>query len=223
MPSIINPYTKVCSGDAISTTSLGAYYKFNGDVTDSSGNGLNGTAYNTPAYVAGKYQNGIKLNGTSQYVSVSDNTLFEGSGGNISVFAWINCVDFEGPCHIAAKYSASFTGYRLVPRGGLDTLVSMGGVNISRGVGPSANTWAHLGFTYNNNVLKIYLNGVQDGTDATIGAQTIANTEIFTIGRSSQGSFGFCNGSIDELNVWQRVLSSTEVANLYNSTCPLKA
>lgn len=223
MPSIINSsILKVCTGSPISVTSLSANFKFNGDVTDSSGNGLNGTAFNSPTFVAGKYQTGIKFNGTTQYVSVADNALLEGSGGNISVFAWINCVDFEGPCHIVAKLSSGNAGYRMVPRGGLDFLVSLGGNNISRGLGPNANTWAHIGFTYNNNIAKLYLNGAQEGADATIGSVVLASSDVLAIGRSSNSSTGFCRGSIDEVNIWQRVLSAAEITNLYNSTCPLK-
>lgn len=217
MPTIINPYTKVCSGNAISVTSLGAYYKFNGDVTDSSGNGLNGTAFNTPTYVAGKYQTGIKFNGTDQYVSVPDSTFLEGSGGNISIFFWINMIDGG----YAISKDVGSTGYRVLPRPGLDWLISLGGYNISKG-NPDTNVWYHHGFTYNNNIIKVYQNGSQIGTDTTLGAVTLGNTSDLNIGRSISGS-GYIPATIDEVNIWQRVLTPTEITNLYNSTCPLKA
>lgn len=225
MPSIINPYTKVCSGDAISTTSLAAYYKFEKNVLDSSGNGLNGTAINSPTYGAGKYQNSISLNGTNQYVSVADNALLEGSGGNISVFAWINLPTHDpGPAHIVSKFAdPGYTGYRLVPRFTLDTLVSIGDANVSRGTGTPFNSWQHIGFTYNNSICKIYVNGAQEGTDANIGSRVLSNNNILAIGAATSGTSGFITGYIDEVSIWQRVLTATEVTNLYNSTCPLKA
>ena len=218
MPSIINSsILKVCTGNAISVTSLGAYFKFNGDVTDSSGNGLNGTAFNTPTYVAGKYQTGINFNGSTQYVTVPDSAFLEGSGGNISVFFWINM----GADGTAISKDPGDFGYRVFPRPGLDWLVSVGDSNISRG-NPSTGIWYHHGFTYNNNIVKIYQNGSQVGTDQAIGSKTLAGASDLNIGRSRSGS-SYISATIDELNIWQRVLSGAEITTLYNSTCPLKA
>ena len=220
MPSLINPYiAKVCTGSPISTTSLGANYKFNGDVTDSSGNGLNGTAFNSPTFVAGKYQTGINFNGTTQYVSVPDSAFLEGSGNNISIFMWINMVD-SGVAVSKQDASLPYTGYRMIPRPGLDWLVTIGDNNVSRG-GPAANIWYHHGFTYNNNIIKIYQNGAQLGADLALGSITLANGNALNIGRATSGS-GYIPATIDELNIWQRVLTPTEITDLYNSTCPLK-
>lgn len=219
MPSIINSsILKVCTGNAISVTSLGAYFKFNGDVTDSSGNGLNGTAFNTPTYVAGKYQTGINFNGTTQYVSVPDSAFLEGSSGNISVFFWANFVDGG----TAISKDGGGTGYRVLPRAGLDWLVTVGVNNCSRGVGPATGVWIHHGFTYNNSIVKIYENAVQVGTDISIGAVTLANANAMNIGRSISGG-SYIPATMDEVNIWQRVLSGAEITTLYNSTCPLKA
>ena len=218
MPSIINSsILKVCTGNAISVTSLGAYFKFNGDVTDSSGNGLNGTAFNSPTFVAGKYQTGINFNGTTQYVSVPDSAFLEGSSGNISIFFWINMVDGG----TAVSKSLGSTGYRMVPRPGSDWLVTVGGNNISRG-NPSTGVWYHHGFTYNNNIVKIYENGAQLGADQAIGAVTLSTADAMNIGRAISGS-GYIPATMDEVNIWQRVLSGAEITTLYNSTCPLKA
>ena len=217
MPSIINSsILKVCTGNAISVTSLGAYFKFNGDVTDSSGNSLNGTSFNSPTFPAGKYQTGIQFNGTDQYVSVPDSAFLEGSGGNISIFFWINMIDGG----TAISKDGGGTGYRVLPRPGLDWLVTVGPYNISRGTG-ATNVWVHHGFTYNNNIVKLYENGVQIGTDATLGAVTLANANAMNIGRSISAS-SYIPATIDEINIWQRVLSGAEITTLYNSTCPLK-
>lgn len=207
---------KPCAGiSPISLTDLGAYYNFDNNVDDSSGNGLNGTATGSPTYSPGKYEEGLTLDGTSgQYVTVTDNAKLEGSGGNISICAWLNMVDGG---HLVFKISSG-TGYRIYPRPGLDYLVTIGDANISRG-NPSTGTLIHFAFTYNNNIAKLYENGAQIGSDATIGAKTLSNALDLTIGYTSGAGI---NGTIDELNIWQRVLSATEILDLYNSTCPLK-
>lgn len=209
-----------CSGEVISLTGLQAYYKMNGNVIDSSGNGLNGTSVGTPTYTTGKYGDAISLNGTSQYVTVPDSTLLEGSSGNISVFGWINITDFssDGNQHLISKYT-SFNGWRLVARSS-DILVTVGGVNITRGSGVATGTWSHIGFTKTGTTLKVYQNGVQIGSDATVGT-TLANSEAMYIGRRNDGVDGFVKGLIDDCSVWNRVLTPTEIGNLYDSTCPL--
>lgn len=229
MPFLINPYIYaaggVCSGDTISTTSLGAYYKFENNANDSSGNGLNGTETGSPTYTTGKYGNAISLNGSSQYVTVTDNTLLEGSGGNISVFGWVNLTDYASDAnpHMAAKWNAAFTqGWRIVPRA-TDILVSIGNTSTSRGTGVATGSWVHIGFTYNNNTLKIYQNGSQIGTDAALGVKTLSNSDAMNIGKRSTATDGYVKGLVDDVSVWQRVLTPTEVSDLYNSSCPLKS
>ena len=57
MSFLLNPYIYAggCSGNVISLTSLGAYYKFENNANDSSGNGLNGTPQSSPTYGSGKF------------------------------------------------------------------------------------------------------------------------------------------------------------------------
>jgi len=224
---LLNPYIfggstppPVCSGATISLTDLAAYYKFDANSNDSSGNGLNGTNFNSPTYTSGKYDNALTLNGTSQYVSVADSALLEGSSGNISVFGWINITDFasDGNQHLASKFTAS-NGWRLVVRS-FDILVTIGGTNVGRGSGVPTGTWTHIGFTKTGTTCKIYQNGSQVGADATVGT-TLANAEAMTIGRRNNGADGYVKGQIDDVSVWQRVLTPTEISDLYNSSCPL--
>lgn len=225
MSFLINPYIYAgagCSGAVISLTSLAAYYKFDSNANDSSGNGLNGTPQSSPTYTTGKYGDAISLNGTSQYVTVSDSALLEGSSGNISVFGWINITDFasEGNQHLISKYTAA-NGWRLVARS-FDVLITIGGTNVGRGSGVPTGTWSHIGFTKTGTTLKVYQDGVQIGSDATVGT-TLANTEGMSIGRRNNGADGFVKGLVDDCYVWQRVLTPTEIGNLYASTCPLNA
>lgn len=219
MSFLINSYIfgPTCSGDAISTTSLAAYYKFDGNATDSSGNGLNGTATSI-TYSTGKYGDAAYYNGTTSTVSVADNALLEGSGGNISVFFWCNANDLvTGTPHVAGKWTGS-AGWRITPRTG-DILLTLGAANIGATVTNLTGTTYHIGFTYNNNTWIVYRNGVQVGTGNT-GARTLASANAMTIG--SLGATSYWNGWIDEVNVWQRVLSASEVAILAGS-CPLKS
>jgi hypothetical protein len=59
------------------------------------------------------------------------------------------------------------------------------------------NNWHHLAFTWDGTTLYVYIDGTKD-----------AGTAYNTI---------FGQGSLDEVGIWNRALTTTEVATLYNS------
>ena len=71
-----------------------AYWKLNESsgiiAADSSGNGRNGTTINTPLWVAGKLNNCLQFNGTTQGVNCNDIANFE-RNQTISLECWIKC------------------------------------------------------------------------------------------------------------------------------------
>lgn len=226
---LINPFiyaaaAPVCSGDLINTWNLSAYYKLNSDATDSSGNAMNMNVNGTPTYSAGKFDNAIDLDGTSQYLSRSSNALFGGSGGTISVFGWMKITDFSSDAnqHLASRWNGSSTGWRIVARSS-DILLSLAGSNYGGGSGVPTGTWVHIGFTFDNNTYVIYQDGVSVGT-AAVGAKNVNQSGAQPyIGRRNSGADGYVKGQIDDVNIWQRALDATEVSTLYSTGCPLKS
>jgi hypothetical protein len=216
-----SPSSQQSITSVISLASLGAYYRFNGNSIDSSGNGLNGTNTGTPTYSPGKFGDAIDLNGTSQFVTVNDSAFLEGSSGDISVFGWIKITDFASDAnqHLASKWDGSSTGWRLVARAG-DILLTLGSSNIGRGSGVPTGSWIHIGFTRSGSTVRVYQNGSQVGIDATNSAN-LANSENMTIGKRNNGADGYVKGQIDDVSVWQRALTASEISDLYNSTNPL--
>ena len=87
---------------------------------------------------------------------------------------------------------------------------------------PSTATWYHIAFTYDVSAgeVKFYVNGAQQGATQT-GKPTsyYASTAklqfgTFYDGSSSNGSF---DGLMDEVGLWNKVLTSGEITDLYNS------
>jgi len=93
----------------------------------------------------------------------------------------------------------------------------------------SANTWYHLVVVLDrSDKLKIYLNGTLQGLTVTSGTNDLTpyttnynNTHPFRIGAYTASDnttpIAFFNGKIDEFGAWSRVLTSTEITELYNS------
>lgn len=97
------------------------------------------------------------------------------------------------------------------------TVIATGATSIT-----IASGWNHIVVTYDTtNGAKIYLNGntTPDGSAAAKG--TVNNTtEPLTLGaaRSSGGAISSpLDGLLDEVAIWDKVLSSTEITELYNS------
>ncbi|MBK6833507.1 MAG: T9SS type A sorting domain-containing protein [Bacteroidetes bacterium] len=82
------------------------------------------------------------------------------------------------------------------------------------------NAWNHVAATFNNGVIILYVNGASVGT-FTIAATTLLTNTIrpLTIGEDYlQGSVAeYFNGKIDEVRIWKRTLSQSEIAANMNS------
>ena len=80
----------------------------------------------------------------------------------------------------------------------------------------SANTWANVIVVFNNNGSKMaYVNGIYKGLDDSGLNLTGINTNaIFTVGSGVDGTAPF-NGTIDEVYVYNRTLTSIEIEQIY--------
>ena len=91
-----------------------------------------------------------------------------------------------------------------------------GWVSISTGFVPPLHTWTHIAVTYDNGLITTYANGVQvhqyQGS-GPIGDVEPTNND-FRIGNRQNFVVPF-SGTIDELKVYNRALSSSEVAAIY--------
>lgn len=220
------------------TTNLAAYWKLNessGNAADSSGSSTL-TNYGTATYAAGKVNNGVSLaSASTQYLACADNVALSITG-DLSISAWVKpaTAPSESRMTIASKFEASGTTnqrswwlqYR--ETGGtkmIEMSVSADGstrdvvtINVDLGTG----VWKHIVWTYTAATSKynLYIDGTATGGEQT-GTRTSIydSTADFALGvyNDAADKAGLFNGMIDEVGVWSRVLSSTEVAALYNS------
>jgi hypothetical protein len=91
-----------------------------------------------------------------------------------------------------------------------NTLVSASGCNVT------LNAWQHLAVTYTSGAALTYINGAQV-TSSTAVTGNLTGMGNATIGaRLQDGTAEAYAGGLDDLRVYSRVLSPTEVASLYN-------
>lgn len=79
-----------------------------------------------------------------------------------------------------------------------------------------SGVWAHLVGTFDGTTLRLYVDSVIDETTVTWNHPISYDANsILTIG--SRGDGLFLTGSIDEVGIWNRALTQTEINELYNS------
>jgi hypothetical protein len=218
-----------CTSPLISTTSLSAYYKLNGNRNGTVGpsplEAPNGVSYTTGKF--GDANGAAVFNGTTTYLaSNSADAAYGGSGGNISVMLWVYKTSNFGTSDVA-NYADTNTGWniRLVGDGLINSLeVRIASTTLTVASSVPANTWTHIGFTYDNTAggFKVYLNGSLATTGGTAGMNVSTALFNFRLGRRFNNSDPglWFPGNIDDVNVWQRPLTAGEVATL-STNCPL--
>jgi hypothetical protein len=79
-----------------------------------------------------------------------------------------------------------------------------------------ASTWYHVVVTYDGSTVRMYVNGVSQGSVASAGSIT-NNTSPLRIGRPSDLWDVSLDGVVDEVAVYTTVLSATQVTEHYNA------
>lgn len=75
--------------------------------------------------------------------------------------------------------------------------------------------WHHIVIIYNPTALTLYIDGVSQGTQTVTGTPSVVNSNL-EIGRFGDNPWYYFDGKIDEVRIYNRALSASEVAQLYN-------
>jgi hypothetical protein len=82
----------------------------------------------------------------------------------------------------------------------------------------STGTWYHVVTTYDGSTIKMYVNNsnVLTQNRSTSYAPDTTNGFGILADRESGANYDYLNGMVDELGLWSKVLSATEISDLYN-------
>ncbi len=211
---------------------LVGYWKMDessGNATDSSGNGNTGTNTNTATYTTGKFANAGTFNGTNQYFSAADASSLDITG-NLTVSAWLKPSDGQPAAlkSLVTKWNTSNLSYNLglTTDGKIRLYVSSDGTTSSTYKTTdaavfsdgAATSWTHVAAVYSTDgTVIIYINGASVASTATgtIPTSIFSGTAALEIAADAGGQDPY-GGSADEVRIYSRALSPTDVTNLYN-------
>ncbi len=192
-----------------------ADYRFNNYLTDI--NGANpfssnaGVSFTTDRF--GNTSSALNINNTGSSATIPG-LPYSNSPRTICFWAKVNVM--QNPYNMTFSYGSA--GISNACGGSFNSsLVEYFGYanNFNVSSTNSLNTWYFFTYTYDGTNAKIYKNGVLlSSTPKTWN--TINNSNIFKLGTGVGGELNF-NGAIDDLKIFNYVLTDTQISNLYTN------
>jgi hypothetical protein len=175
----------------------------------------------------GKVGESFAFDGSTGYVEFPNSSRL-GFTGPFSVEAWVNYTALPGTqgINIAAKgpdcQCVQDWALNISQNGKLKPHAQINGVwkNFECGTVLSAGVWYHVAMVYDGHTLSGYVNGRLDGSLSATGPVS-SSVNSLRIGAyaplNGSDSKCFFDGQIDELSLYNRALSSTEIQSIYNA------
>jgi len=222
---------------------LVGWWPGDGNARDIAGTNNGSLMAGTTASAPGVVGTGFHFNGTNDYVQVLDSPGFHLT--NFTVETWVKFDKLDTPSSgptVGQQYlvfkqnthATYFEGFGLIKdrtisaggfaespvKGDVFLLEATSGTNTIEATGVtliSTGVWYHVAAERGTNFLRLYVNGNLDA-QATIDFPQEYGTLPLYFGSSGQ-SYWDCKlgGSLDEVSLYNRVLSSNEVAAIYQA------
>ena len=176
---------------------------------------------NSDNWSVGLINNGQRFNG-ARVLDMSNNSNFNFSGKDFMIQIWFTWESWSGNyAGLLTKSDPTEANYDIefarLTTNNLRYIVTKQAGGTAQIITSDVNTagWKHMVFGYNGTGIVVYLNGVLNGYSPFVGGITGRDTLPLRIGsRPDQNKW---DGMIDEVAMWDRALSESEITDLYNS------
>jgi len=216
LPNLTLPSNTIING-------LVAYFLFNGTLLDSR-NTITLSQTGSVSYVAGLREQAIYLANEANISASTFSSNYLSSTYNFpstfTVSLWFRTAN-------SSSASAIFnTNRNPTYVQGAVTLYYAGGSlyvaytsvqNNGAGYAISANTWYNAVVTYNSGTTYLYVNGSQSGSAVNL-TPVVINQGFMLGGSADNGPVYPFAGYIEDLRIYNRILSGSEITSIYNGT-----
>jgi hypothetical protein len=201
----------------VPTNGLVAYYPFNGNANDESGNGNNGTFIGNSNLIIDRFGNpNNSFLGGNSYITCPSSVFQFTRSDYFTLSIW-----FTRATNVSGRLISNEN-----PEGNL-FIASFGNNNIGIQFGEQIffnidnDLWHHLVYTYSNRNQKIFIDGALTIEQYDNSTGILSYGSPFTIGAKASPAYDKWNGKIDDIGIWNRALTQEEITNLYyaDSTC----
>jgi uncharacterized protein (TIGR02145 family) len=210
------------------TNGLVAYYPFNGNANDASGNGNNGTVNGAilSSDRFGNLNSAYSFNGTTNLINCGHSNSLQLTNA-LTISMWFKSTDINIYGEYLLSKSLIPNNYEYcIPvefiQGVSQLLAAVGGVNfVEAGIGsePTINVWHIVSATFNYpGYLKIYYDGTLIDSTITTGAITPTSQDLVIgcIRPTGEPTIRYFTGEIDDIRIYNRALSNCEISQLFS-------
>lgn len=223
---LINSMNRVLPSNTL-WNSLTSYYTADNTPNDAKGSN-NGTLINGATYATGKINNSFSLDGVNDYVSLPNNSF--NYSGDFSVSFWMktsNVVPYKvlmsnfnylgADLFYGWVIAHTASSIQIELYNGTSTIPNLKSVEFTI----ASNTWHNVILVRKGSLgSSIYIDNVLKASNTNTNNPTYpatANARIGCEGHGTSNNYYFYNGLIDEVGVWNRALTTTEITELYNA------
>jgi len=189
--------------------SLVAYYPFNGNANDLTSNGRNLAVFDETNLIAGKdnsSNSAYSFDGNGDYLEIETNIP---SFNNYTISLWAKPASSGTYEAMFSSFDVSGNGFQIDLDGSNFHIRKSNGGNIVLSTA-QLEVWTFIAFTYDGTNSIGYIDNETPVIDS--GGTTEFNR--FRIGRNRNGNTYFA-GEIDELRIYNRALTASEISSLY--------
>jgi len=191
-----------------------------GEVKDETGVN-HGTAYGGATTTSdAKYGRAGYFDGEDDYVEVPDSDSLDITD-EITIEVWVKPKVVDSTYHwVVSKDSGNNNLAYLL---GLSSdnefrfLTRNANADVLTGLSVSADVWYHIVGVDDGVNIKIYQNGVLANSAPVSGEFVVNDIDVIVGARTATNPIQFFNGIIDEVRIWERALTPTEIEILYNN------
>ncbi|MDJ0837856.1 MAG: Ig-like domain-containing protein [Acidobacteriota bacterium] len=219
---------------SVHAADLTAYWAFDGDLTDASGNALDGIDVNGPGFTTGVLGQALDMDGVDDYVSLGSDPLLTGgiSRYTVSVWARLDAILTTAQNRYAILATINNgNGFWLGVDSNSNTVQArlrweaynagvIKGAYSNHGTYPTDNDWHHLAFTKDAATAVIYVDGIEVYRTDNMTHDPGDTAGPALIGAFNSGNSYFWDGALDQLRFYDRSLAADEVFALYASGSP---